>query len=58
VSLLFAYRSLHRKYKEASEMKAAQTANQSALGNRKLPLKNDRDLMTQAKRIGTKVVAG
>jgi len=57
--LLFAYRSSHRKYKEALENKKAQTANQSVLGKRKLPLENDRDHMTQTKkRMRTKAAAG
>jgi len=49
-SLLFAYRSSHRKYKEARVNEKAETANQSVLGKRKLPLENDRDYMTQTKK--------
>jgi len=49
-SLLFAYQSSHRQYKEARENKKAETANQSVLGKRKLPLENDRDYMTQTKK--------
>jgi len=48
-SLLFVYRSSHRKYKEARENEKAETANQSVLGKGKLPLENDRDYMTQTR---------
>jgi len=49
-SLLFVYRSSHRKYKEARENEKAETANQSVLGKSKLLLENDRDYMTQTKK--------
>jgi len=53
-SLVFAYQSSHRRCQEALENEKAQTANQSVLGKIKLSLENDRDHMTQTKRMGTK----